>query len=214
MNKRVSGIILAAGRSQRMGHPKALLPIFGTTFLEHIVHQVRASRLVDYKIVLGHRPEAILDRLPDLKPATVINSRYREGQLSSLQTGIRALDPESCDGLMMFLVDHPLVEPALIDRLIECFRQGDHPIVIPSYRMRRGHPVLFARELFPELLAANPDEGAVAVVRQHRQRIYHLEWKSDEILIDVDTPEAYQRWIQPRSAKTDPTPGIGRSPRS
>ena len=59
MDKRVSGVILAAGRSQRMGRPKALLPIFGTTFLEHIVQQVRASRLVDLKIVLGHRPEVI-----------------------------------------------------------------------------------------------------------------------------------------------------------
>ena len=199
MDKRVSGIILAAGRSQRMGRPKALLPIFGATFLEHIVHQIRASRLVEVKIVLGHRPEAILDRLPDLKPATVINSRYREGQLSSLQTGIRALDPDTCDGLMLFLVDHPLVDPTLIDALLECFSQGGHPIVIPSFQRKRGHPVLFARELFPELLAASPDEGAVAVVRQHRREIRHLEWQSDEILADVDTPEAYQRWIQPRT---------------
>ena len=197
MDKRVSGVILAAGRSQRMGRPKALLPIFGTTFLEHIVHQIRASRLVDLKIVLGHRPESILDRLPDLRAATVINSRYREGQLSSLQTGIRALDPETCDGLMLFLVDHPLVDATLIDALLDCFSQGGHPIVIPSFQRRRGHPVLFARELFPELLAASPDEGAVAVVRRHRQQIYHLEWESDQILVDVDTPEAYQRWIQP-----------------
>ena len=214
MDKRVSGIILAAGRSQRMGRPKALLPIFGATFLEHIVRQIRASRLVDLKIVLGHRPEAILDRLPDLEPATVINSRYREGQLSSLQTGIRALDPETCDGLMLFLVDHPLVAPTLIDALIGCFSQGGHPIVIPSYQMRRGHPVLFARELFPELLAASPEEGAVAVVRRHRREIHHVEWESDEILVDVDTPEAYRRWIGPRAAKIQPTPGIGRAPRS
>ena len=200
MDKRVSGIILAAGRSQRMGRPKALLPIYGATFLDHIVRQVRASRLVEVKIVLGHRPQAILDRLPDLKPATVVNSHYREGQLSSLQAGIRALDPETCDGLMLFLVDHPLVESSLIDQLVECFSQGGHPIVIPSFQRRRGHPVLFARELFPELLAANPDEGAVAVVRRHRRRIHHLEWKSDEILADVDTPQAYQRWIGPRTA--------------
>ena len=199
MDKRISGIILAAGRSQRMGRPKALLPIFGATFLEHIVRQIRASRLVEVKIVLGHRPETILDRLPHLKPATVVNSCYREGQLSSLQTGIRALDPETCDGLMLFLVDHPLVDPTLIDALLECFSQGDHPIVIPSFQRKRGHPVLFARELFPELLAASPDEGAVAVVRQHRGEIGHLEWRSDEILVDVDTPEAYQRWIQPRT---------------
>ena len=202
MDKRVSGVILAAGRSQRMGRPKALLPIFGTTFLEHIVHQVRASRLVDVKIVLGHRPETILDRLPDLKAATVINSRYLEGQLSSLQAGIRALEPENCDGLMLFLVDHPLVESSLIDELIGCFSHGDYPMVIPTFQGRRGHPVIFAKGLFPELLGASPAEGAVAVVRQHRRQIRHLEWKSDEILIDVDTPEAYQRWIQPR---TDPS---------
>ena len=202
MDKRVSGVILAAGRSRRMGRPKALLPIFGTTFLEHIVHQIRASRLVDLKIVLGHQPESILDRLPDLRATTVVNSRYREGQLSSLQTGIRALDRETCDGLMLFLVDHPLVDSALIDALLDCFSQGGHPIVIPSFQRRRGHPVLFARELFPELLAASPDEGAVAVVRHHRQQICHLEWESDEILVDVDTPEAYQRWIQPRTARS------------
>lgn len=200
MDKRVSGVILAAGRSQRMGRPKALLPIFGTTFLEHIAHQIRASRLIDLKIVLGHQPETILDRLPDLETATVVNSRYREGQLSSLQTGIRALDAETCDGLMLFLVDHPLVDSTLIDALLDCFSQGGHPMVIPSFQRRRGHPVLFAKELFPELLAASPDEGAVAVVRKHRRQIRHLEWESDQILVDVDTPEAYKRWIQPRTA--------------
>ncbi len=214
MDKRVSAIILAAGRSQRMGRPKALLPIFGSTFLEHIVRQIRASRLVDLKIVLGHRPQAILDHLPDLEPATVINSRYREGQLSSLQTGIRALDPETCDGLMLFLVDHPLAAPTLIDALLECFSREGTPIVIPSFQRRRGHPVLFARKLFPELLAANPEEGAVAVVRRHHRQIHHLEWESDEILIDVDTPEAYRRWIGPRAAKSEPTPETGRAPRS
>ena len=202
MDQRVSGIILAAGRSQRMGRPKALLPIFGTTFLEHIVHQIRGSRLVDVKIVLGYQPEYILERLPDLKKATVINSRYCEGQLSSLQTGIRALEPRNSDGLMLFLVDHPLVDTTLINEMINRFGRGGHPIVIPTFQGRRGHPVLFSKGLFVDLLSASPDEGAVAVVRQYRRQIHHLEWKSNEILIDVDTPEAYQRWILPRRVES------------
>ena len=196
MDKRVSGIILSAGKSRRMGQPKALLPVFGITFLEHIVNQILGSKLVDFKIVLGHRPDAILDRLPGLRSATVINSRYEEGQLSSLQAGIRSLESGIPDGLMLFLVDHPFVESALINKLIGCFSKRNHPIVIPTFQGRRGHPVIFSRELFPELLAASPEVGAVAVVKQHRQKIYHLEWKSDEILIDVDTPEAYRRWVQ------------------
>ena len=202
MDKRVSGIILSAGKSQRMGQPKALLPVFGTTFLEHIVNQIRGSKLVDFKIVLGHQPDTILDRLPNLRSATVINSRYEEGQLSSLQAGIRSLESGNPDGLMLFLVDHPFVESALIDELIGCFSKRNPPLVIPTFQGRRGHPVIFSRELFPELLDASPEVGAVAVVKQHRQQIYHLEWKSDEILIDVDTPEAYQRFVPGRSAKS------------
>ncbi len=202
MDKRVSGIILAAGKSQRMGQPKALLPVFGTTFLQNIVNQIRNSRLVDFKIVLGHRPDTILDRLPHLKSSAVINSRYKEGQLSSLQAGIRSLESGNPDGLMLFLVDHPFVESALIDELLSCFADGNHPIVIPAFQGRRGHPVIFAKALFPELLAACPTEGAIAVVRQHRRQICHLEWKSDEILIDVDTPQTYQRFVQDRTAES------------
>lgn len=202
IDQRVSGIILAAGRSERMGRPKALLPIFGTTFLEHIVHQIHGSRLIDVKIVLGYQPECILDRLPDLKNATVINSEYREGQLSSLQAGIRALEPKTSDGIMLFLVDHPLVDTTLINEMIDRFGKGGHPIIIPTFQRRRGHPVLFSKYLFDDLLSASPDQGAVAVVRQYRKQIHHLEWHSNEILIDVDTPEAYQRWILPRTKES------------
>jgi len=196
--KRVAGLILAAGKSQRMGSPKALLRIYGRTFLEHIASEAKKSNLTEVKIVLGSQAELILERLPQLRANVVINPEYEQGQLSSLIRGLKALEGYSIDGLMLFLVDHPFVDRNLINELLDWFSSHNNPLVIPTFKKKRGHPIIFAHELFPELINAPVDAGAVIVVRKYQDKILHVETGQAGILLDIDTPEAYREYVVDR----------------
>ena len=196
--KRVAGLILAAGKSQRMGSPKALLRIYGRTFLEHIASEAKKSNLTEVKIVLGSQAELILERLPQLRANVVINPEYEQGQLSSLIRGLKALEGYSIDGLMLFLVDHPFVDRHLINELLDWFSSHNNPLVIPTFKKKRGHPIIFAHELFPELINAPVDAGAVIVVRKYQDKILHVETGQAGILLDIDTPEAYREYVVDR----------------
>ena len=193
--KSVAGIILAAGKSERMGRPKALLPYQGSCFLRHVLTEAADSNLTDVKVVLGHHAEAILQALSEVRPRTLFNPDYEQGQLSSLKCALKQLDLTGLTGFMVFLIDHPMIHRGLVDQLIEAFSQNEALIVIPSFQHRRGHPVIFAVELFDELLAAPLDQGAASVVRKHQHEILHLEVDEPGVLVDVDTPEAYEKYV-------------------
>jgi molybdenum cofactor cytidylyltransferase len=193
--KRVEGLLLAAGKSQRMGSPKPLLTVFGRTFLEHIVLEAQQSDLIGINIILGHNAELILKSLPQLETQVIINPDFEQGQLSSLIRGLKALEGHSIDGLMLFLVDHPFVSQHVINKLVHSYSEHDQPVVIPTFRGRRGHPLIFGRELFSELLNAPLDQGAVSVVKKHQENVLSIEVEHEGILIDIDTPEAYQEYV-------------------
>jgi len=193
--KKVVGLILAAGKSERMGRPKALLPFLGSCFLTHILTEAAHSDLTEVKVVLGHHVEAILQALAEIKPKTLVNPNYEYGQLSSLQCGLKHLSSAGIDGVMVFLIDHPMIHRGLVNQLIETFTENDSPIVIPSFEHRRGHPMIIGVELFAELLAAPLDRGAVNVVRKHADEILHLEVDEPGVLVDIDTPEAYEEHV-------------------
>src|SRR5262245_61006688 len=178
-----------------MGSPKPLLRIRGKTFLEHIVIEAEQSALSDLKILLGYQAEEVLTSLPQLRPAVVVNKDYDQGQLSTLNKGLQSLNEASMDGVMVFLVDHPFVTYQLIDSLLEQFSRQTAPMVIPSYHGRRGHPTIFGRQLFPELMAAPLAQGAAAVVWRHQPEILHVDVEDEGILIDIDTPEAYREYV-------------------
>jgi len=193
--KKVAGLILAAGKSERMGRSKALLPFRGNCFLTHVLTEASHSNLNDVKIVLGHQAEALLRALPEIKPKAVVNPDYESGQLSSLQCGLKHLNSAGLDGVMVFLIDHPMIHRDLVNQLIEAFRQNSALIVVPSFEHRLGHPMIFGAELFSELLAAPLDQGAVSVVRKHAHEILHLEVDEPGVLVDIDTPEAYEKHV-------------------
>jgi molybdenum cofactor cytidylyltransferase len=199
--KSVAGLILAAGKSERMGSSKPLLKIYGKTFLEHIVEEARHSRLSLIRIVLGHHASGVLDTLPQFTNQAIINPEYEQGQLSSLQCGLRSLAGAPIEGLMVFLIDHPFVSSELLNQLITAFSEQRKTIVVPSFANRRGHPMIFASDLFPELLQAPLEEGAVSVVRRHQDQILHLNVGDPGVLIDIDTPEAYNEFVV-RAGKT------------
>jgi len=193
--KRVEGLVLAAGKSQRMGRPKPLLRVFGQTFLEHIVSEARQSELIGVKIILGHLADIILKSMPQFEADIVINPAYEQGQLSSLIQGLKAIQGHSIDGVMLFLVDHPFVSRNVINKLLQSYSEHDQPVVVPTFRGRRGHPLIFGRELFSELINAPLDRGAVSVVRKHQEDVLSIEVGEEGVLIDIDTPESYQEYV-------------------
>jgi molybdenum cofactor cytidylyltransferase len=205
--KKVAGLLLAAGKSERMGRLKPLLPLGEETFLSCLAKAITRSQLVDWRLVLGHHHEEVLTQVPHFRAKMLINADYPKGQLSSLICGLRSLDWNNLDGIMVFLIDHPLISTPMIDQLLDEFSKSPFLIVIPTYNHRRGHPVIFSRPLFEELVTAPLEEGAVIVVRRHQADVLHVPVNSEEILIDIDTPKDYEELLKKRCSGL-PNPGI------
>ena len=172
-----------------MGSPKALLPFQGKTFLENILDAVSRSSVERTIVVVGHHRAEIEGTV---KPPVqvVYNPDYEQGMVTSFQAGIRALPPEA-SGALLFLVDHPVVDPQTIELLLS--QHAPNRIVLPVCEGRRGHPVLFDAVILQEILALSPLQGANIVVRKDPGRIIQLPVNSRGILADIDTPEDFQK---------------------
>ena len=193
----IVAVILSAGESSRMGRPKALLPIDGQTFIEKIVGAIKQTEVGKVIVILGHHAEEMRRRIEHLPVEILVNPDYKLGQLSSLQVAVRRLEQEaSCDGLLVHLVDHPYIDAKLVEVMIERFRATGKLIVVPRHDGRRGHPVIFARKLFDELLAAPMDQGAKAVVNAHRDDTLEIDTQDAGVTVDIDTPELYRRHVK------------------
>jgi len=185
--ERIEGIILAAGESRRMGYPKPLLEIGGRTFIEHIAETMLTvvPRLV---IVIGAHRERVRAAIPhDQRIAIVENSNYLRGQLSSLKVGLKAILPDSM-GALVHLGDHPTVRAATFRAIADSYNRTRRPITIARYGGRRGHPVMFDRTVFVELLSAPEGEGARYVVNADPARIAYVDLDDPGINLDLDTP--------------------------
>ena len=192
----VSGILLMAGLSSRLGFPKALLPYGRKLLVERVLEQTLASRLDRVILVLGCQAPRILSALRSFEGNPrldiVVNRRYDRGLSSSLRAGLRVLEPSS-SGVMFILGDQPLLKAATIDRLIQAFRRHPLPIVVPLYGRRPGNPVIFGRELLPELQRLRGDTGGREIIRNNPDRVLHLPIRPQYVGWDVDTWEDYDR---------------------
>jgi CTP:molybdopterin cytidylyltransferase MocA len=193
----IAGLILAAGESSRMGRDKALLDYRGRTFLDTIVTTLRAAGIERIGVVLGHHATEIQQAVKFEGVELVINLDYRRGQTSSLQAGLRTMENSDLEAVVLCLVDHPGVAPATVRTLIDSLRQSGAPVVIPTHQGQRGHPVVIARALFPELLSLGPDEGANLVARRYRDATRFIEVEDKGVLLDVDEPADYPQLQQP-----------------
>lgn len=196
----VPGVILAGGRSSRMGRPKALLPVDpGETFAVRLVRTFRAAGIRDVVVVIaGDGPaDAIRSALAAAPPSPriVLNPDASRGQLSSLLTGLEVIDRPGVDGLAMTLVDMPLVAVSTVRALIEAHARSRAPIVRPARPAdgAHGHPVIFDRALFDDLRGADPDAGAKPVVRARAAEIEHVPVDDPGAFLDIDTPADYCR---------------------
>lgn len=192
LQQRVAAIVLAAGLSKRMGQPKALLPWDGRTVIEAIAARLITARLADVLVVTGHKSSAVGRALRWLPVQTVYNEAYEVGEmLSSLQAGLRAL-PDSIAACLVVLGDQPALDPRVIEQLLTAYAEVRGGIIAPVYRGERGHPVLFDRRFWPDLLALT--EGAPRdVIARYPEHVALVPVESDSILRDFDTPQEYRR---------------------
>jgi molybdenum cofactor cytidylyltransferase len=192
----LAAVILAAGESSRMGSPKAVLTFQGRPFLEHLIQVTQHPRVGPRRIVLGANAEGISSRLK-LDPAmVVVNPDWKLGQLSSIHAALRSLPAGTTDGVILCLVDHPLITTHLVGELIESFYESGKPIVLPTYKGRRGHPAIFSSALYPELLAAPPETGARAVVWAHAADLLEVPTVEEGAVLNLNDPVALHRALE------------------
>ncbi|MBI1872273.1 MAG: nucleotidyltransferase family protein, partial [Acidobacteria bacterium] len=183
--------------STRMGRPKALLPIPSTNevFLARLVRTHRAAGVEDV-LVVGGGDSAEIGRymaraLPEVR--LLVNPEPAEGQLSSLLVALSAVDRPGVQGLLVALIDHPLVASDTIRRVLDAYRRTGAPIVRPVRDGRHGHPVLFDRRTFGALRRANRASGAKEVVHAYVGELVEVEVTDEGVFTDIDTPADYER---------------------
>lgn len=182
-----------------MGSPKALLDYHGKTFVEHLVEVTRHPRIGTLRIVLGAKADEIRARA-NVDPASiVVNGEWQSGQLSSIQAAIRSLPEGETEGLMLCPVDHPIITRDLVAQLIAALDASKRSIVVPVYKGRRGHPVIFRAGLYRELLDASPEIGARDVVWKHPGDIVEVSTGQEGVIMNLDDPAAYQKAVRQQS---------------
>lgn len=183
------GVILAAGRSSRMGRDKALLPSGDTTWIGRLV-SVFLEELDPVVVVVGHHADEVAAAVP--RGATVVRNRdYDRGMLSSLQTGLGAI-PKEAPGAIFTLVDHPHLRPETLAAVVKAFDREAPPMVIPRFQGERGHPVVVRRDVIDELLALPATASPKPVVRAHYEEATFLDLDDSAVTEDLDRPEDIQ----------------------
>jgi molybdenum cofactor cytidylyltransferase len=199
----IPAVVLAAGRSSRMGRAKATLPLDATdTFLTRIVRTFLEADVDDVVVVVGHEADAIVSSFSasGLPARFVVNRDYDRGQWSSLVAGLGVVDRPGVAATLMTLVDVPLVTADTVRAVLACYRRTRAPVVRPTSGSRHGHPLLVDRTLFAELRAADPAAGAKPVIRAHASAVGDIAIADEGAFRDIDTEEDYLRMISDRSS--------------
>lgn len=189
----LAAVILSAGASSRMGRPKALLPYREGTFLEHLIQVTRDPRIGITRVVLGAGAENIQTIAKLDASVVVLNPDWEQGQLSSIWAGVRSLEGIDTDGIILCPVDHPLVSARLVNELVDRFYDEKKAIVLPTYKGKRGHPVIFSSKLFGELLAAPAEMGARSVVWGHSAEVLEVPTDEEGVILNLNDPDMLKR---------------------
>jgi molybdenum cofactor cytidylyltransferase len=188
----ISAVVLAAGRAQRIGREKLLLPLRGKPVLQWVLESALASDLDEIVCVTRELTSARQLNLSDERLLWLTNYVADRGQSTSVIAGLWATNPRS-DGVMFLVGDQPLIRKELINALIEKFKSGSAWIVAPSFEQAPRNPVLFRRDLFPELLQLTGDRGGRMLIEKYKNKTALVEWKDEISFLDLDVHEDYER---------------------
>lgn len=206
--KKMFGLLLAAGESSRMGTPKQLLEAGGRTFVQRAIDGFLAADFETIVVVLGHKFMEIKSHIVNseysIEQAKVMerilfaeNAGYKNGQFSSIKAGIGLISEKKAvdfyRGFMIQLIDRPLVMPETFRALKNSFLAGGSEILIPSYKMKRGHPACFASGFMDEIMAMDIGASLKDILKKHESLINYLNVNDPGVVINVDTPGEYEK---------------------
>jgi len=186
----VSAILLAAGRSQRMGAFKPLLPFGKTTVIRSCIQSLRQAGVEDIVVVLGHRAEELQETLGDLRLQFALNPDATSEMGASIACGLREL-PLDARAVLITLTDQPAVPPDVMRSIIAEWTSGER-LVVPEFQGRGGHPVLVDLGLREELLNLDSSGGLRSFLKGHREHVRRLQVNSPFIAQDMDTWDDYR----------------------
>ena len=199
-------IVLAAGRSSRMGVQKLLLPFGGKAVISHIVDQILTSSVDKVFVVTGHQPQLITEELSGRRVSIVNNADYDSGMLSSVRCGLRAL-PKRCKAVLVAIGDQPSISTELVNLMIRSFATCDKKILVPCCEGKRGHPLLFSALYRDEILTHYDDVGLRGLLHAHPDDVYELAVSSSSVLSDMDYPDDYRRELRSMNKNDTHPPG-------
>jgi len=191
---RISGILLAAGESKRMGKPKLLLNLGESNIINTTIEKFLKSEIFELIIVLGHEAQKIECSLSeqDKRIKFVTNENYREGMSTSIKCGVLTASKDS-EAFLIALGDQPLISPKIINRLIEKYQSSGVGIVTVMHQSLRGHPVIISKKYVQEILSLNGDIGARDLLKQHLDDTASINIESSEEFFDVDKTQDYEK---------------------
>ena len=188
----LDGIVLAAGRSSRMGTPKPALEAGGATFVARAIDALRDGGCRDVLVVIGPDDGTTGTAASQAGASVVVNTARDSEQIDSLRLGLRNLNPGAL-GAVVLPVDHPLVSAATVRAVVDAWERTRAPIVRPSHRGTPGHPTVFTVTVFDELLHDELPDGARTVVAAHEHDLVDVPVDDEGVVTDIDTPDDYRR---------------------
>jgi molybdenum cofactor cytidylyltransferase len=193
----ISAILLGAGESKRMGVDKLILPWKGKTVLQHCFEILLRSEVREIVIVLSPQNKQLKNRFEGGKAKVLVNPYFKRGMSTSIRRGLRAIHPNSA-GILIALGDQPFLKTRTINAMVHAFDRGEEGIIIPSFRDRMGHPVIFHKRYRKELLNLRGDVGGRNVVERHPEDVKVVPIKSEGVVKDVDTWQDYVKELGKR----------------
>ncbi len=187
-----AALILAAGRSSRMGEFKPLLPLGKETVIERVISLFQEAAVAEILVVAGFGAERLIPVVERCGARWTVNEDYDRGMFSSLQAGVRRLAP-SCEAFFVLPADHPFVRPETVLSLMSAFRSGKGKICRPSYQKRWGHPPLIPAALVPAILSFDKPGGLRGLLSRYEGQTATVECDDPGILTDMDTREDFAR---------------------
>ncbi len=179
-----------------MGTPKACVEWLKKTFAERLLEATRHPRVGITRIVIGAYQDEVRRKLNWSPKDIVLNAAWENGQLSSVQEGIRSLPQGATSGMILCPVDHPVIDQEIVTELVEEFDSSGKAIVLPTYRGKRGHPVIFRADLYSELLDASPDIGARQVVWAHSDDLLAVATDWEGVVLNINDRQALEAWTR------------------